>query len=47
MKFEIRQMTLAQSQTAPQDALVVLWPDGAEHQGPVGDWVRKARQNGD
>jgi len=47
MKFEIRQMTLAQSQTAPQDALLVLWPEGAQCKGPLADWIRKARQSGD
>ena len=47
MKFEIRQMTLAQSQSAPQDALVVLWPEKAQGNGPVVDWINKAHKSGD
>ena len=47
MKFEIRQMTLAQSQTATQDALLVLWPDGTQGKGPLADWIQKARKSGD
>ncbi len=47
MKFEIRQMTLAQSQSAPQDALVLLWPEKAQGHGPVVDWINKARESGD
>ena len=47
MKFEIRQMTLAQSQNAKQDALLVLWTDDAKDKGPLADWIRQARQRGD
>lgn len=47
IKFEIRQMTLAQSQTAPQDALLVLWPESTQEKGLLADWIRKARQSGD
>ena len=47
MKFEIRQMMLAQSQKAKQDALLVLWPDQTKEQSPLADWIRQARQSGD
>lgn len=47
MKFEIRQMTLAQSQSATQDALLVLWPDDPKVNGPLASWIQKARQSGD
>lgn len=47
MKFEIRQMTLAQSQNATQDALLVLWPDDSKANGPLANWIQKARKSGD
>ena len=47
MKFEIRQTTLSQSTQAKQDALLVLWPGDAREEGPLAEWVNKARRQGD
>lgn len=47
MKFEIRQTTLSQSMQAPQEALLVLWPEGAREKGPLAEWITTARRHGD
>ena len=47
MKFEVRKTSLLQSASAAHDALLVLWPDNAKEQGPLGDWIDKARARDD
>src|SRR5574343_1191657 len=47
MKFEISQRSLNQALQGPQDALLVLWADGAGQTGLLADWVAQARARGD
>ena len=47
MKFEIRKTTLDQAIHAPQEALLVLWPEAATGAGTLADWVSDAQGRGD
>ena len=47
MKFEIRKTTLMESMQASVDALLLLWPDDAQEEGVLADWVGTARRSGD
>ncbi|MEN9889013.1 MAG: Cytosol aminopeptidase [Pseudomonadota bacterium] len=47
MQFEILSRSLNQALQGPQDALLVMWSDGAGQSGVLADWVAQARARGD
>jgi len=47
MKFEIRKTTLDQAIHAQQEALLVLWPEAANADGTLAEWVKNAQGRGD
>ena len=47
MQFEIHSRSLNQALQGPQDALLVMWSDGAGQSGLLVDWVAQARARGD
>jgi leucyl aminopeptidase len=47
MKFEIRQTTLTPASQGAHDALLVLWPDAAQEEGALANWIAQARRHND